>query len=100
MISKVKKFFKTTKFRALMIMTMLLCTSSLVFAEGEATASDVSTQIDAVTSTITSAFDISLIVKVIGAILGSGLGFWILWWAVRKITKGVKNAFSGKDIKV
>lgn len=97
---KVKKFFQNAKFKALMVMSMLLCSSSLVFASDPAAPSDISAQIDAVTTTITGAFDVTLIAKVIGAILGSGLGFWILWWAVRKITRGVKNAFAGKDISV
>ena len=102
-LQSVTKNPKLMKLFALCMCIVLGCTMLSVFAaaEGEIVA-DLSPEEAAtdIFETLYSLITIQTIVNVIGIALAAAIGIFLAWWAIRKVTRMVIQAFSKGKISV
>lgn len=91
---KAKKLLMGT-FAVVMCMTML---APAAFAEGEVTQMAPDAAATQVFGMLTEQLNFSTILSVIGVALGAALGIYLSWWAVRKVSKMVMDAFAKRKV--
>lgn len=93
---KAKKLLMGT-FAVVMCMTML---APAAFAEGEVTQMAPDAAATEVFVMLNEQINFSTILSVIGVALGAAVGIFLAWWAVRKVSGMVFNAFRKGKVKI